>query len=97
MSAKKDIADLVRLDALKAWMRDNGVRRMRLDGLELELGPEPPPPGTRTHRTPPTDEERAEAETARVNRILFAASSVRPRTIGQQLHEKLQRTKAMRS
>lgn len=61
---------------LGAWMRETGVRRVRLaDGTELEMG-SPPATAQRPAMSP------AEVEAMRIRKrddIAFGASSMRPR------------------
>lgn len=72
---------LERLQELETWMRKRGVKMLRLpDGLELQLGPEPPPVSAGHRKI--TDEQRAAAKHEREQRVMYASTSIRPRSNG---------------
>lgn len=48
-----------KLSELAAWMRENGVRRLRTGETEIEFGASPPP---LPPRAPPTPEDEARAK-----------------------------------
>jgi hypothetical protein len=62
-------------------MRDRGVTRARLpDGTELELGEAPRPVGL--PRAAKSPEELARLRREHVDSVMFASSTMRPRTPG---------------
>ncbi|MDQ3097436.1 MAG: hypothetical protein M3Q61_04620 [Chloroflexota bacterium] len=79
------LPDLAKLAELEAFMRAHGIEHLKVDGIELNLGPRPPlaptpeSEGKRVQRNTKSAADQAEWK----HRTLFAHSRVRPRRIAR--------------